>query len=75
MTKCPHCGKTLAMSENWLAHSKACRGTQAMKAELYDHILEVAKANGFDCLTAAIVDGVKYRKLRALGENVPAKEG
>lgn len=39
------------------------------KAELYDHMLEVAKANGFDCLNAAIVDGVKYRKmLRELGE-------
>lgn len=31
--------------------------TDTEKAHLYDHMLEVAKASGFDCLTAAIVAG------------------
>lgn len=43
--------------------------TQREKAQLYDHMLEVAKANGFDCLTAAIVDGVKYRELMAKADS------
>lgn len=38
--------------------------TQGEKAELYDHMLEVAKAAGFDCLTAAIVAGSKYEACR-----------
>jgi hypothetical protein len=37
--------------------------TDSKKAELYDHMEAVAKANGFDSLTEAIVNAVKYREL------------
>jgi hypothetical protein len=32
------------------------------KAELYDHMHAVAQANGFDSITDAIVDAVKFRR-------------
>jgi hypothetical protein len=37
--------------------------TDSKKAELYDHMEAVAKANGFDSLTDAITHAVKYRGL------------
>jgi hypothetical protein len=37
--------------------------TDREKAELYDHMEEVAKANGFDSLTEAIVEANSYKTL------------
>jgi hypothetical protein len=46
--------------------------TDRKKAELYDYMEDVAKANGFDSLTDAIAYAVKCRELvEALKRKMP----